>query len=1327
MGVDKRIDQLRTGLKPINGNDLLAMYQNNKTVNQPAFEFLNYIKSNLDEVVDNYTVSASLSGSVLSFDSNNLGQSFYSVDLQPLLGLISNETYFTSGSTGVGSITSIPNKTNSGDALGDYSFIAGGTGNTVNSTNSTIISGVNNRVLNSLPKTSNIGIPFDGDSTNSAIIGGEYNTISGHTNALIGGGSFNTIDFDLEDYFDNYPNNEYIIGGQNNYVSSQNSGIIGGIVNKVLGVSWNSSIFSGTFNQIQSSSVSTILGGSSNSIQSSDKSNILGGDGNLITESSNFSSIFNSRSSITSGTTNSMISNSFESQILGADYSSIIGSSKSQMVTNSDYPDNTKGSTIIGGNRNSIFGFEDITVNTPIGSKTLDRSASSSSIIGGSFNMISGHTNSFIGGGENNTIDFDLLDFTTYEPKNEYIIGGSENYVSSANSGVLGGKENSIINGSDGSSVLGGGENRIVESLVSTVIGGVVNTIDTSNVSNHPGINNIFGSINSEILGKSNSSTIINSASSIINTDDNLSNFRNTIINGYQNFVGVGQPGDIYGQNNNNTLINNDTVQLVKGVEDTTVINSENITVDSVENSTLMGVGGNITNSQYLTLNGMGGLIDNSDYVSTLGANFYVTGSSHVMLLNATDGRIFDSQYSSIYGGDDNEINNGSENSNIIGSVSSKINDGFNNSIIGGIGNEISFSGGSVSNSVILGGSNLRGTNSDTVYVPKLNVNKVPAGTSVNNLGIDIDGNVVIGSSVTSGSSEVRYVSNWSEYIQAITDLQVLGGGFIEIISPFTVTSDVTLDHSNIIVNGNNNRINISQYPIRGITRMDFNDITFRGSNYQSVNSGNTLALTVNSRFTSLYLDKVRFEGCISPYSISGDVDYNDPVISNLFNSSSSPNNTSFVVYMNGCRVYDNYSQRVSNGVNYPQRTLPIYSPYTLLLNNFDFESSTKILKSSTNTGPNAGTNNIRLLCGSSVVINDGSVHVDIDGQANGSGEKGAAYVPYKDINSLELGNISGTLNLDMWSLYNYYYGTLTNDLTINFNADRLVVGSESNFILDNPNNHVLTFNYSNSTTGVKYINNINNMSASTLTFKTLCTNDDNFSTNNSTFPFVLIEQVGDDENTSGGVTVSNGLTEVGNDIQLGGDLTKNTTISAKNGNYLTIDSEGDPGTKVTLQFEDDNLIIDGVDSNSDRNTYVGISPYNFSTSSRDTGVNDNSSNLDVSPTSLQIQHEEDFGPNYINQFIRLDGDGIEVRDQNGNNAGNVGQGLFGTFDYSPNYTPLSYVQKAYVDRSKIMESGLSVDRPSSPEQGQQYLDTTIGLPIVYNGSDWIDYNGNVV
>ena len=55
--------------------------------------------------------------------------------------------------------------------------------------------------------------------------------------------------------------------------------------------------------------------------------------------------------------------------------------------------------------------------------------------------------------------------------------------------------------------------------------------------------------------------------------------------------------------------------------------------------------------------------------------------------------------------------------------------------------------------SVVIGGQSITGSTDDTVYVPNLNIGTVGVGTSINNLGIDASGNVVVGDSGSGGTS----------------------------------------------------------------------------------------------------------------------------------------------------------------------------------------------------------------------------------------------------------------------------------------------------------------------------------------------------------------------------------------------------------------------------------------------------------------------------------------------------------------------------------------------------------------------------------------------
>ena len=60
--------------------------------------------------------------------------------------------------------------------------------------------------------------------------------------------------------------------------------------------------------------------------------------------------------------------------------------------------------------------------------------------------------------------------------------------------------------------------------------------------------------------------------------------------------------------------------------------------------------------------------------------------------------------------------------------------------------------------SIVLG-RNITGTTDDTTYVDKLNIKNIPVGTSVNNLGVDANGRVVVGTSGSGGTGSTAY---WS-------------------------------------------------------------------------------------------------------------------------------------------------------------------------------------------------------------------------------------------------------------------------------------------------------------------------------------------------------------------------------------------------------------------------------------------------------------------------------------------------------------------------------------------------------------------------------------
>ncbi len=48
------------------------------------------------------------------------------------------------------------------------------------------------------------------------------------------------------------------------------------------------------------------------------------------------------------------------------------------------------------------------------------------------------------------------------------------------------------------------------------------------------------------------------------------------------------------------------------------------------------------------------------------------------------------------------------------------------------------------------------------------------------------------------------------------------------------------------------------------------------------------------------------------------------------------------------------------------------------------------------------------------------------------------------------------------------------------------------------------------------------------------------------------------------------------------------------------------------------------------------------------------------------------------------------------------------------------------VNRKYVNMNGTTAQRPSSPVTGQQYFETTIGRPVFYNGTNWVDGAGSV-
>jgi hypothetical protein len=117
-----------------------------------------------------------------------------------------------------------------------------------------------------------------------------------------------------------------------------------------------------------------------------------------------------------------------------------------------------------------------------------------------------------------------------------------------------------------------------------------------------------------------------------------------------------------------------------------------------------------------------------------------ILNSNQVSIVDSTLGRIELSTLSSIITSFNSKIYN-SNLSTILSSENGFITNSSNSNIIGSQYSTLS----GVTGSTIIGGNNITGTENDTVYVPKLNIDTLGVGSSINNLGIDVNGNVVVG------------------------------------------------------------------------------------------------------------------------------------------------------------------------------------------------------------------------------------------------------------------------------------------------------------------------------------------------------------------------------------------------------------------------------------------------------------------------------------------------------------------------------------------------------------------------------------------------------
>ena len=497
------------------------------------------------------------------------------------------------------------------------------------------------------------------------------------------------------------------------------------------------------------SSKNIIMGGYYNVISGSSQSSIIGGYNNKMTGGAN--------SIIGGGSYHNMGSSQYSSMIGGANNMvkasqnvvSILGgvlnsglTSNSTLIAGRENSVNHQYGTIIGGKYNKVGAYGSIS--TVVGGQTNFGSGFASAILAGQNNIVSGSNTTVIGGEYNNAYG-----------SSTSILGGEYNQTFGYYSSVIGGAGNiadggsviaaGTINKAYDSVFMGGGKQNIanINTIRSTMLGGKQNTLGST-------IPLTF-STESAILGGSGHTlvaqrSVILGGQSITGLTDDTAYVPDLIVQAGKKIYSE-TPGGQIEFGNNEIYLTNDNGGFTQSFLD---MYQGGIDIYQVESGLNAGIG----------------LYDG--FVN-IGVTHNVGGSSQ--FLNGIQLKV-------------NDINPVTSEFLALGLAGVFINST----------NSITNSG--VRNSVVIGGTNLSATTSNTVYVDKFNIKTLQTGTSINNLGIDSSGNVVVGSTagvpplsgVLATSAimlEGQYITNQSNttYFQVNNNASalqnLLGNGFL--------------------------------------------------------------------------------------------------------------------------------------------------------------------------------------------------------------------------------------------------------------------------------------------------------------------------------------------------------------------------------------------------------------------------------------------------------------------------------------------------------------------------------------------------------------------
>ncbi len=161
-------------------------------------------------------------------------------------------------------------------------------------------------------------------------------------------------------------------------------------------------------------------------------------------------------------------------------------------------------------------------------------------------------------------------------------------------------------------------------------------------------------------------------------------------------------------------------------------------------------------------------------------------------------------------------------------------------------------------NSVILGGQDITATASDTVYVSKLNIDSVPVGDPVYNLGLDASGNVVTGNTAQSFTGGT------------VTGDTIYTAGLSACTSGITTNDIYTCAGSGLTIHANVTYIGQANTPLHHNGSGSTFTLDFNNSNIQTITlTGNTSILNpLNVKEGASYTVIIK-QGPSGPYTIN--------------------------------------------------------------------------------------------------------------------------------------------------------------------------------------------------------------------------------------------------------------------------------------------------------------------------------------------------------------------------------------------------------------------------------------------------------------------------